>query len=126
MGFDVLALDVSRVAVDYVRDRARRERERGQSLRAETLDVQRETLPAGPFEVVLNTFFLERGIFGALREALAPGGLLFFVTFLEGSFALRPGELREEFSALEIVDYREGPPLPGDRPRASLVARKAT
>ena len=114
-------MDSSQVATEHV---ARLAAEESLPLRTQLLDAQADPLPAGPFEVVVNTFFLERGILGALREVLAPGGLLFFVTFLDGSFALAPGELREQFPGLEVVDYREGPPLPGDRPRASLVARR--
>jgi tellurite methyltransferase len=121
MGFDVEALDISDVAIDHLRRRAREE---GLPVAARVADVAGEPLPEGPFEVVVNTFFLERSILGTLRDVLAPGGLLVFATFVGGRFSLRPGELRSAFADLEVLEYREGPPLPGDRPRACLLARK--
>ena len=71
-------------------------------------------------------------------EALAPDGLLVYETFTRdhvelagGSMPLErtlaPGELREAFGALEVVDYREAilprEMGPGLRGVASLVAR---
>jgi tellurite methyltransferase len=121
MGFEVDAVDVSDVAIVHLRDRAREE---GLPVSAWVADLSTEPLPEGPYEVVVNTFFLERSILAALRGALAPGGLLVFATFVGGRFSLRPGELGSAFADLEVLDHREGPPLPGDRPRACLLARK--
>jgi tellurite methyltransferase len=120
-GFEVEALDGSRIAIEHLRTRAARA---GLPVNARVADLSAEPLPPGPFEVIVNAFFLERALLGPISEALAPGGLLLFVTFVGGSFSLREGELRSAFEHLSILEYREGPPLPGDRPRACLVARK--
>lgn len=126
MGFEVDALDVSDVAVAYT---ARAAAGRGLPVRARVADLAVEPLPAGPYEVVVDSFFLERRVLDGLAGVLAPGGLLLFDTFLadgpaDTRFRLLPGELPEILAGLEIVDYREGPPAPGERPRVRLVARR--
>ena len=119
---------MSDVAIAHLEQRAA---QRGLPVRARRADLSVEPLPAGPYEVVVNTFFLERRLFEQMRRALAPGGLLLVVTFLpapsaNAAHSLEPGELSRTFADLEILAYREGPPLPGDRPRASLIARDPT
>ena len=131
MGFRVLALDVSDVAVEHV---ARRARERGLAVEARRVDLGRGALPPGPFEVVVVACFLDRRLLGPLARALAPGGLLLYDTFLADATAtcgprdpahvLRPGELSAAFAGLERLDLREGAPAPGERARARLLARR--
>ena len=118
LGFDVLAVDVSDVALE-----ALRERSDGRRITTEHRDVSADGLPAGTFDVVVDAFFLDRSLAPAMQAALAPGGLLVFVTFIGERFGLEPGELRELFADLEILDYHEGPPDPDSRPRANLIGR---
>ena len=117
LGFEVLAVDVSDVALEALRARD------GNGIRTERRDLSADGLPAGTFDVVVDTFFTDRALFGALRTALAPDGVLVFVTFLGSTFGVGPGELPAAFADLEIVAYHEGPPDPGSRPRANLIAR---
>ena len=70
------------------------------------------------FDVVLNVNFLDRKLIDLLKEALRPGGVLLFATFLtkqaeigepkDPRFLLRTGELRELMGGLEVTVYREG------------------
>jgi tellurite methyltransferase len=91
----------------------------------------------GTCGAILVFRFLFRPLAGPIGASLAPGGLLLYETFtteqqrLGGgphnpAFLLRPGELRELFAGLEIVDYWEGV-TGGERPEAMarLVARRA-
>jgi rhodanese-related sulfurtransferase len=84
------------------------------------------------FDVVLVFNYLHRPLFPAIRRALAPGGLLFYETFLVGqaerghpknpAFLLEPGELRARAAPLTVIRSREG-----DQDRkllASIVARR--
>lgn len=126
LGFAVEALDVSDVAVDHL---DRRARERGLAIAARRTDLSADQLPDGPFEVVVNTFYLERRLFGAMSEALAPGGLLLVVAFLQGpavnpAHALARGELLTAFAGLEVIAHTETEAGAAPRPRASLVARR--
>ncbi len=81
-------------------------------------DLQSCELPAGRFNVVLCFNYLQRSLFPAIESALCPGGALVYQTytlnqlnFSEGprnpDYLLRSGELREAFSRLNTVIYRE-------------------
>jgi SAM-dependent methyltransferase len=71
------------------------------------------------FDVVVVTNYLHRPLFPRLAEALAPGGMLIYETFMIGNerfgkpkspdFLLRPGELLEAFaSTLAVLAFEEG------------------
>jgi tellurite methyltransferase len=70
------------------------------------------------FELVVNICFLNRALVPRLIEALKPGGMIFFDTFLidqaalghprEPAFLLRHDELREMLASMELLRYREG------------------
>ena len=121
---------------------ALRQRALAAQLTVDTLRADLETLLEIPFRSascgsILVFRFLSRLLAEPIRTTLAPGGLLLYETFtteqqrLGGgphnpAFLLRPGELRELFAGLEIVDYWEGI-TGGQRPEAMarLVARRA-
>ncbi|MGQ0511102.1 MAG: class I SAM-dependent methyltransferase [Betaproteobacteria bacterium] len=75
-------------------------------------------LPGERFRAVVVTNYLHRPLFPRLLEALAPGGLLIYETFMLGNerhgrpsnpeFLLRPGELLGAFRGLEILGFEEG------------------
>lgn len=72
------------------------------------------------FDAIIVTRYLYRPALPRLVEALAPGGLLLYETFMVGNerfgrpsnpdFLLRPGELIEFAAAhgLEVLDFTEG------------------
>ncbi|HLX81080.1 MAG TPA: class I SAM-dependent methyltransferase [Burkholderiales bacterium] len=76
-------------------------------------------LPGEQFEGIVVTNYLHRPLFPRLIEALAPGGVLLYETFMLGNerfgkpsnpeFLLRPGELREAFAGLSEKGFEEGP-----------------
>jgi tellurite methyltransferase len=129
LGFSVDAVDVSGVALDHLADAAR-----GLPLHVHRRDLSTAALPGAGYELVVVAYFLDRRLFGQLPDALAPGGLLLFETFLPDPGAtygpqdparvLEPGELREAFGGLDVLAYREGRPGPDSRPVASLAARR--
>ncbi len=73
----------------------------------------------GSCGAILVFRFLFRPLAGPIREALARGGMLLYETFTTAqrhlgsgpqnpAFLLAPGELRDLFGGLEILDYWEG------------------
>ncbi len=134
LGHDVLAVDVSDVVVDAVNRAAG---ERGLAIAARALDLEREPLPPGPFDVVVALNFLQRDLADALQDALAPGGLLFLETFgaahveelgrtCNPAYVLERDELLHAFERLDVVAHRDGVVEREGGPRglASLVARR--
>lgn len=134
LGFDVDAVDISDVAVERVRALAR---ERHAAISATRVDLSvRAAFPRVPYQVVIDFFYLERPLLTAIAQALAPGGLLVFETFVGERppapsfgprFGLDPGELRRAFAALELLRYKEveiGSASSGHRTVARLLARR--
>jgi tellurite methyltransferase len=135
LGLDVTAYDVSAVAVNKLNTYAQ-----GQQLklRAELRDVERAPPPAGAFDVVTVSYFLERSLTAALIDALRSGGLLFYQTFTlervddtgpsNPAFRLATNELLRLFAPLRILLYREeglvGDLSRGLRNEAMLIGRK--
>src|SRR5271170_1303746 len=78
-GFRVVAVDHSTVALNTLATIARAE-----NLEISPVVAELENFPihAQSYEVVLNVNFLDRGLVPALRDALVPGGMLLFDTFI--------------------------------------------
>ncbi len=113
-GLESLAVDVSPVALRLVREAAERA---GLRLATRELDLERESLPDGPFAAISVFHYLQRDLFPRLCETLAPGGVLVCeiatVRNLERNpkpsarFLLQPAELRDLCAGLELVSYSE-------------------
>jgi tellurite methyltransferase len=128
-GLTVVAVDISLVAL-----RAARARVPG--LLAVNADLDRFPLPRGAFDVILNFYFLDRGLWPAYERALKPGGLLIVETLTEEArrvrpdfdphYLLRAGELCHAFRHWDVLTCREEVVMRTglERPVACLVARR--
>ena len=132
-GFEVEAWDRDAEALSRANALAARH---GVCLRTVTTDLEQETAPVfgeAKYALVVCFRYLHRPLFPLLRDALAPGGHIVYETYREGQerygrprrprFLLRPGELREAFAALELLEYEETSPE-GGPVMARLHARK--
>ena len=106
-GFHVIALDISEVGLHLAKQDAAK---RGLWLETAVIDLTTLWLPANCFDVIVNFRYLERSTFSVYRQALRPGGLLIFETFVQPNtpeehphYFLKPGELRAAFATLEII-----------------------
>ena len=129
-GLAVTLLDVSDVALSRARASAE---EAGLLLETQQIDLAAQALPAGPWDLIVDSYYLERPLFSQFPSALAPGGWLVFCqptrTNLERNpqpgarFLLEDGELRGLVAGLEVVRYEESWSDEGSY-EARLVARK--
>jgi SAM-dependent methyltransferase len=113
-GLESLAVDVSPVGLRLAREAAERA---GLALETRALDLERDELPAGPFDAISCFHYLQRDLFPRLRERLAAGGVLVCeiatVRNLErhpkpsARFLLQPEELRALCAGLDLVTYTE-------------------
>jgi len=114
-GFRVFGVDRR---LDAVRDGMARAAADGVVVRGWCADLTRSPLPRGWFAVVVVTRYLQRDLFPAIGEALAPGGVLLYETFTEAQrdlgrgptspdHLLKPGELPKAFEGLELLSYEE-------------------
>lgn len=131
-GLEVTLVDVSPVGVDLARRAAS---EAGVPLDARALNLEREPLPPGPWDLILDFHYLQRSLFPAFARALAPGGLLVFVQPTRRNLERHPrpgpahlldeGELARLAAdlPLEVLRLDEGWLAEG-RHEARLVARR--
>jgi rhodanese-related sulfurtransferase len=117
-GFTVRAIDRDPDAVAFVGGTAAK---LGFQIDAGVVDLETDPPPAlaqGTFDVVLVFNYLHRPLMPALREALKPGGRLFYETFTtrqaerghprNPAFLLKDGELAELMAPLTTLRSREG------------------
>jgi len=136
LGYMVDAIDVSDVAIGAVRATVQA-RGLTMTIAPRVVDLEREPLPAGPYDVIVMLNFLQRDLFAPAAQALAPGGLLLFETLdrshvdelghsFNPAYLVEPGELLSAFDGLEVVDHREGVAQRSGSPRgvAGVVARR--
>ena len=116
LGFQVTGIDISRTGLNLLSQEAAKS---GLQLDLQQIDLElTETLPAGPFDVILNFFYLQRSLFPCIKRDLSPGGIAVIRTFsLAGglpagpsnlAFHLQPHELLEVFSGWDILLHEEG------------------
>jgi tellurite methyltransferase len=97
-------------------------------------DLRQYPLPRSRFDVIVVTRYLQRDLFGAISEALAPGGVLIYETFTtrqrmyergptSPDHLLEPGELRRAFDALDVLFYEE---VSAPEAVARIAGRRAT
>lgn len=98
-----------------------------------TADLEGAAWPFAPasFDAVVVANYLHRPLFGPIVDALRPGGILLYETFMLGNerfgrpsnpdFLLRPGELLEAVQGpLEVVAFEQGEV---GTPRPAVVQR---
>ncbi len=134
-GCDVVAIDFSAAAM---RPLAAYARQHALSISPLLADLEAGLpLTPGSFDIVLNIRYLERALLPALKDALRPGGMLLFDTFLIDQaafghpsnplFMLDHYELRDLLSDMDLLRYREGLAVDSDDKRewrAMALARK--
>lgn len=129
-GLDVTVADISDVALELVRNTATAE---GVRVSTVAIDLERQPLPVGPWDLITVFHYLQRDLFPAYAEALRPGGLLVLCQGTRISlqrrkrpsahFLVEDGELPSLVTGLEILHSEEGW-FEEDRHDARLVARK--
>ncbi len=134
LGFQVDAVDISDVAIDALRAAVV---DRGLAVNPRRVDLEREPLPIARYDLIVQINYLQRGLFGALAQALTPGGILVLETVtrahveelgnrFDPRFVLNRNELLTSFQDLRVLRYKEGVAERAGRPRAvaSLVAQR--
>ncbi|MEM8709197.1 MAG: class I SAM-dependent methyltransferase, partial [Actinomycetota bacterium] len=130
LGLEVTVADVSDVGLIQAKQRCLAE---DIMISTVEIDLEREPLPDGPWDVITVTNYLQRNLFAALVERLAPGGVLGVIIATEANlernerpgrpFLLDTGELPGLVSGVEVLHHDEAWRDNG-RHEAHLVARR--
>jgi len=133
-GLQVCAWDISDVAIDSLRQDALQQH---LEVSVEVRDVVLDPPIPDSFDVIVVSHFLDRSIISSLVDALKPGGVIFYQTFIREKsadvgpacpdFLLETNELLQMFAGLNVLAYREegmvGNVREGFRNEAMLVAQ---
>jgi SAM-dependent methyltransferase len=126
LGYSVDAWDVSEVGLAHL-TRAAQERHLAARVHPRQVDLDEATLSVEHYDLVVDTYFLDRRLIPAMAAAVKPGGLLFMETLLSTpqkpgrpDYYLQPGELRAAFPGLDELFSQEDP----EDGWAALLARK--
>jgi len=133
-GFAVTGVDRSQAAVDLAGQHAADRTVAINSVAADMLDWP---FPENHFDVILNFYYLERGLVPRIKAGLKKNGLLFFDTYtldqqrFDGphnpDFLLKPNELLESFLDMFVLFYHERIEPDGKggyNALASMIAKK--
>jgi SAM-dependent methyltransferase len=127
-GMDYWGVDVSPVAVELARELSRRSGV-GDRCRFDVFDLDNGLPPGPPVDLLFCHLFVDRRLDDAMKERVAPGGILVVVSLSEaghgpGDFRIKPGELLDAFGSLEVLDHAEREGVRADtRPPFSLNSR---
>ena len=134
LGWNAVAVDSSRTAIDLLRKQCAAETLRVDARLAD-LETGEFTIEPAAYDLICDFFYLQRGLFQAIRKGVRPGGIFVAEIHLRDdnaiagprnpAFVLEPGELRRTFADWKIVFYSEG--LQPGKPRATarIIARRA-
>lgn len=115
-GFTVTAIDLSQEALALL---GREANVRALAIETRLVDLEADPqLPPGPFDLVIDFFYLHRPLLPMLGELLRPGGLMVLRTFSRAgpfpggpensAMVLNPGELLELFRDWQVLFHEEG------------------
>lgn len=132
-GFEVDAVDISKVAVRQARAEAER---RGLDVNWVVADLDTEPLPGDGYDLITVLRYRNPALWPRLAAALAPDGWILIEHHLrsmredvvgpsDDAFRLEPGELLDAFGDLRIVHYTESVEPSDDGEASFVIARMA-
>jgi tellurite methyltransferase len=130
-GWSVTAVDGAATAIKVLQRRAS---SRGVSIDVQIADLEKHEYSIAPaaWDFVAVCYYLQRDLFEAAKQGLAPGGVLLAIVHIARpgeqptAHRLRAGELPGYFQGWEILHYYEGQPHDAAHRRwvAEIVARR--
>jgi SAM-dependent methyltransferase len=131
----VTAVDNSRAGLEILVKHAH---DKGLRIRTIVADLEAHefTIESAEYDLIVVCNYLQRDLFGAIRDGVRPGGMAIAVIAMADddpkvkpmnpAFLLHPGELRAQFKGWELLYDIEGKPEanPHARKTAQVVALK--
>lgn len=116
LGYEMTALDISDVAVNYVKEQAAK---RGLNITSKVADLTKDKnkLTSRKYDLTVMTYYLDRSLFPLVKQMVNEDGYLFFETFfkhkaagnehISSQYKLESNELLREFGDWKILFYEE-------------------
>ena len=133
LGFNVVAIDISKIALAEARRRAE---EKSLVITWHQADLEQTELPTATYNLIVNFNFLQRSLLPQFRRALKPQGYLIFDSYLidqqaigrpkNPAYLLNHNELLDHFRNFRVLCYREGKYTDGGEAafRSGIFAQK--
>ena len=133
-GFEVAGLERDEEAIHACLTEAKRLGVHVDARQADLEDLDSCRIEKSAYDVVVCFYYLQRSLIPHIKEALKPGGVLLYETFLidqhirtghpqRREYCLEHNELLRLFSGLRVLYYHEGQDDKGTY-KASLVAQR--
>lgn len=134
-GWQVTAVDSSRVAIEILQRRASG---KGLAIDSRIADLERREfiIEPGAYDLIVVCNYLQRDLFPAIKVGVRAGGVVIVVIAMvdddqnvkpmNPAFLLKPGELRAEFEGWELLRDFEGKRAGDEHRRATaeIIARR--
>ncbi|CAM3790259.1 class I SAM-dependent methyltransferase [Mesobacillus thioparans] len=116
MGYEVTAIDISDVAVDYVQEQAA---DKKLNITVKTADLTKEAsvFTDVKYDLAVMTYYLDRSLFPLMKELIKADGYLFIETFFQNGssgnqsvsnrYKLESNELLKEFGDWRVLYFEE-------------------
>lgn len=116
-GFEVDAVDISRVALSRARRLAK---SRGVKINTVAADIDIHPIGQEKYDLIIDFYFLDRNLVPSIKRGLKRGGVVMFSTYLLGQpspagngridpkYLLKPNELLRLFRDFRVLFYQEG------------------
>jgi tellurite methyltransferase len=133
LGFDVVAMDISSVALAAGRSRAEA---RQLTIDWQQIDLEQVQLDEAAYQLVVSFNYLQRSLMPQIKRAVKIGGHVIYESYLidqkeighpkNPAYLLGHNELLDSFRDLRILYYREGKFVDADAAsyRAGIVAQR--
>lgn len=116
IGYEVTAIDISDVAVDYVQEQATCNK---LNITVKTADLTKQSsvFTGRKYDLAVVTYYLDRSLFPLMKEWIKADGYLFIETFFQNGssgnqsvsnqYKLESNELLKEFSDWRVLYFEE-------------------
>lgn len=133
-GFEVAGLERDEESIRICRDEANKAGVHIDTRHTDLENLESYQIESSAYNVVICFYYLQRNLFPRIKDALKPGGIILYETFLidqhiktghpkRREYCFEHNELLKLFPDFRILFYREGQDSKGTY-KASLVAQK--
>lgn len=117
MNYQVHAVDISDVAISYVRDQADQDHLKIQAQVCDLTELNNPFWVNQNFDLVVISYYLDRSLFSMVKSLIKEGGYFFMETFYQSpntgnqgvsnQYKLNPKELLDEFNDWDVLFFDE-------------------
>ena len=112
-GFDVTGLDISEKGLEKAQLLAAKH---NVTIKTKVVDLENVKLEANSYDLIICTYFMDRGLYEKFYDALKPGGMVLVETYnvdylkyrkFNAKWALKTNELLDIFKRMRVLRYQD-------------------